>query len=181
MRHFILTILCFGVLGFSSSAMAQYGKALEQNVTTKAAPIKKPKAVLPAPKSFAPTAAPAVTFAMDKDAKIEVYYDDFSIKKTFGGQVFCQMTFYIENNTKMNLDSLVFDLKWAGISTNLNVDNVAPSDLAIKRYALAGQGCYTMGETPSLKVSKCLMRSFTPSGKVIDVPPDQCKSIVSFR
>ena len=198
MQRFLVFTLCFGLaclIGISA-AFAQYGKATEQNVPTSAPVIKsdtdkdddssKRKYVKPAAPAVKPAVVPAATkasagFAMPKDANITIYYDDFSIKKTFGGQIFCQMTFYIENNTNMILDALVLNLKWSGLSTNLSVAGVNPNDLNTERYALVGSGCYTMGEDPKLSIDKCMMRSFTPAGKVIDVPEEKCKSIVLFK
>jgi len=198
MQRFLVFTLCFGLacLIGASASFAQYGKSTEQNVPTAATNIKpdtgkdddsgKRKYVRPATSAVKPANIPTPTgtstgFAMPKDANITIYYDDFSIKKTFGGQTFCQMTFYVENNTKMMLDVLVLSMKWSGLSTNLNIAGVTAGDLKTERYALVGSGCYTMGEEPKLTIEKCMMRSFTAAGKVIDVPEDKCKSIVSFK
>jgi len=195
MQRFLVLTLCFGLacLIGASSSFAQYGKATEQNVPTaaptpvtdKADDSGKRKYTAPAAPTVKPAVIPSAAktsgFAMPKEANITVYYDDFSIKKTFGGQTFCQMTFYVENNTNMMLDALVLGMKWSGLATNLNVAGVTANDLKTERYALVGAGCYTMGEEPKLTVEKCMMRSFTAGGKVIDVPEDQCRSIVRFK
>lgn len=198
MQRFLVFTLCFGLacLIGASSSFAQYGKATEQNIPTAAPDIKsdtskdensgKRKYVKPATPAIKPANIPTPTgasksSAIPSDANISVYYDDFSIKKTFGGQTFCQMTFYVENNTNMMLDALILSMKWSGLSTNLNIAGVPANDLKAERYALVGSGCYTMGEEPKLTIEKCMMRSFTAAGKVIDIPEDKCKSIVVFK
>ncbi len=113
--------------------------------------------------------------------KVEIFFDDFSIKKTLGGQIFCQMTFYVRNNTEKMLDSLIASINWSGISTKVSFAAVEPKDVKDVRYALAGSGCYTMGEEPTLEVERCLMRAVTPGGKVTDVPEDVCRKTVIFK
>jgi len=192
MKPFLAFTLCLtlALLGTANPTFAQYGKATQQNTPT-AAPktqdensgvrhYKEPIAPTQ-PAKTKPAAAPAPAFTMPKGSNISIYYDDFSIRKTMGGQIFCQMTFYVENNTKMNLDALTLHMKWSGIATNLNIGSIPANDLKPSRYALVGKGCYTMGDTPELDISKCAMRSFTTDGRIIDVPENQCKSIVVFK
>ncbi len=143
-----------------SSAPVSYGKASSQNTVTSA-----------------PNNAPA----KNNNQPVLVFFDDFSVKKTLAGQIFCQMTFYVKNDSNMQIDALVTDIKWPGISTNLNMENIPPKEVKTIRYALVGPGCYTMGETPSLNITSCLMRSWNNAGKVIDVPENICKNMVTFR
>ena len=138
-----------------------YGKATSQNQVTANAPLK--------------------TAGTNPKAQVAVFFDDFSVKKTIGGQIFCQMTFYVKNDSNMQIDSLITDIKWPGISTNLNFENIPPKEVKSIRYALVGQGCYTLGEAPSLNITTCLMRSWNRAGKVIDVPDNICKNMVAFR
>jgi hypothetical protein len=197
----MLKALAFG-LGLTAlvypfnAAQAQYGKA-SQEVANPAAlqasqsantPSAKStqgaeagKAALPAAKTgqHITDVIPPVT--MKKDEKIEIFFDDFNIKKTLGGQIFCQMTFYVNNTTEKMLDSLMVDISWPGIATNISFAGIEPGDLKTMRYALVGAGCYTMGEQPTLNVTRCLMRFSAPDGKIYDAPENVCKQAVIFK
>jgi len=188
----MLKVLTFGLSFFAFAypfaAQAQYGKvALPVNsakVQAESAPsangVAEPaKDNVAAPLKNAPAPSPAVS--MKSGEKVEIFFDDFNIKKTLGGQVFCQMTFYVSNQTDKMLDSLMTDITWSGIATKLNFSAVEPTDIKTVRYALAGSGCYTMGESPILKISRCLMRAKDASGKIVDVPEEICKQSVVFK
>lgn len=201
MRFFILLFIGAAGLFFASDTFAQYGRATTQGVTTAAPNAAPPPPKLPVLNDgtaesdnrqrvpagkpvitiTAPSAAKPAAPSMADGDKVVLFFDDFSIKKTMGGQVFCQMTFYVQNSTNKNLDALVVDLEWPGLATNISFDSVPPDDLKTSRYALAGKGCYTMGTEPKMTVSKCIMRAFDKANRVIDVPEALCKSVVSFR
>lgn len=186
-------------LMYPFNADAQYGKALQQGVSTSDAIQQAPTSKAepqPAAASTSATSgdkaassaqtnkAPAVSVpgtSMKEGEKIEIFFDDFSIKRTMGGQTFCQMTFYVNNNTEKMLDSLMVDISWPGIATNISFSGITPTDLKTIRYALAGDGCYTMGETPTLNITRCVMRAALPNGNIVDVPEETCKQVVVFK
>jgi len=191
----MLKALTFGLslvaLAYPLAAQAQYGKvpsvantAATQGATSSSGVGFEVKTNEVGENAAAPTGSvkkPAPSVSMNKDEKVEIFFDDFNIKKTLGGQVFCQMTFYVDNRTNKMLDSILLDLVWSGIATKLNFSAVEPSDIKTLRYTLAGPGCYTMGENPTLNISRCLMRAKDASGKVVDVPEPMCKQAVVFK
>jgi len=124
-------------------------------------------------------APPVIT--MKSEEKVEIFFDDFSVQRTMGGQIFCRMTFYVNNATEKMLDSIQATLTWQGISTNVTFSGVEPGDIKTVRYALAGSGCYTMGDAPDLKVAHCLMRAAVSNNKIVDVPEELCKKTVVFK
>ena len=110
------------------------------------------------------TSAPNNAPAKNNNHPVLVFFDYFSLKKTLAVQIFCKMNFYVKNDSNMQID-----------------ENIPPKEVKTIRYALVGPGCYTMGETPSLNITSCLMRSWNNAGKVIDVPENICKNMVTFR
>ncbi|MBR7158722.1 MAG: hypothetical protein IKD08_03455 [Alphaproteobacteria bacterium] len=157
----LIGVFASGSLYAQTAMTGSYGKATSQNqVTARSA---------------------ASTATANRTPQVAVFFDDFSVKKTLAGQIFCQMTFYVKNDSNMQIDALVTDIKWPGISTNLNFENIPPKEVKSLRYALVGPGCYTMGEAPTLNISSCLMRSWNKDGKVVDVPNNICKNMVAFR
>ena len=165
-----LVLFTMVLLALTSTLEAQergYGKATTLGTTTRAG-------------NATSEVSSAQSYSGKLDLPIQLYFDNFRVRRTLGGQTYCQMTFYVKNNGKTQLDSLATGVKWPGIATKLSFENVKPGGVTTLKYALVGPGCYTMGQKPTLDISLCYMRARMADGKIVDVPFDICKSMVTF-
>ena len=83
-------------------------------------------------------------------SQIFLYYTDFRIDRSIGGQSTCDVRFFVNTNLNSRLINLDVKLVWPGMTTNLSFVDVPPNSPTYFDYALVGDGCYTMDKMPNI-------------------------------
>ena len=86
---------------------------------------------------------------------IFIYYDDFSVNRSLGGEVRCNVRFVVTTTLDRKLNSLSVKLVWPEIETALNFYDVIPNTDTYFYYTLMGEGCYSMDKIPNIVVNRC--------------------------
>ncbi len=86
---------------------------------------------------------------------IFLYYDDFSVNRSLGGEVRCNVRFVVTTTLDRKLNSLSVKLVWPEIETGLNFYDVVPNTDTYFYYTLMGDGCYSMDKIPNIVVNRC--------------------------
>ena len=86
---------------------------------------------------------------------IFLYYTNFSVNKTIGGEVRCDVRFVMTTTLDRKLNSLGVKLKWPKMETALSFNDVIPNVDAYVDYTLVGEGCYSMDKIPNIIVNRC--------------------------
>lgn len=102
-----------------------------------------------------------VVFDDDKDRKILVFYDDFSISKGMDNLVRCKMRIYVLNDMTERLNNFGFKLIWPEISTSINLVKVNPGVKTYRDIMLLGDGCFSMDKNPTIEVNRCRVKGKT--------------------
>lgn len=92
---------------------------------------------------------------------IFLYYDNFSINKTLGGMVRCNVRFIVLTTLNRKLNMLNVKLKWPSMQTALSFNDVAPNVENYFDYTLVGNGCYSMDKIPNIIVNRCRVSKMT--------------------
>ncbi len=86
---------------------------------------------------------------------IFIYYDDFSVNRSLGGEVRCNMRFVVTSTLDRKINNLSVQLVWPKIETALNFYDVIPNTDTYFYYTLMGEGCYSMDKIPNIVVNRC--------------------------
>ena len=89
------------------------------------------------------------------DENIFLFYDNFSINKTLGGVVRCNVRFVVLTTLNSKLSNLSVKLKWPNMLTSLSFNDVNPNVENYFDYTLLGDGCYSMDKIPNIIVNRC--------------------------
>ena len=92
---------------------------------------------------------------------IFLYYDNFSVNKTLGGMVRCNVRFIVMTTLQKKLNTLSVKLKWPDMQTALNFSDVEPNVENYFEYTLVGSGCYSMDKIPNIIVNRCRVSQMT--------------------
>lgn len=92
---------------------------------------------------------------------IFLYYDNFKITRSLSGGIGCDVKFAVMTNLDQRLANLSVKLKWPGMTTSLNFNNVNPNIETYFNYALFGEGCYTMDKIPNIIVNRCRIKGMS--------------------
>ena len=94
-------------------------------------------------------------------SQIFLYYTDFRIDRSIGGQSTCDVRFFVNTNLNSRLINLDVKLVWPGMTTNLSFVDVPPNSPTYFDYALVGDGCYTMDKMPNIVVNRCRVKGMS--------------------
>ena len=97
-----------------------------------------------------------------KNSNIFMYYQNFKISRSLGGNVSCDVRFFILTNLDRRLVNLDTKLVWPGLTTAVSFSNIEPNTPTYMDYTLLGDGCYTMDKLPNIVVNRCRVRGLTP-------------------
>lgn len=89
------------------------------------------------------------------DENIFLFYDNFSVNKTLGGVVRCNVRFVVLTTLNRKLSNLSVKLKWPNMLTSLSFNDVNPNVENYFNYTLVGDGCYSMDKIPNIIVNRC--------------------------
>lgn len=92
---------------------------------------------------------------------IFLYYDNFSVNKTLGGMVRCNVRFIVMTTLAKKLNTLNVKLKWPNMMTSLSFNDVEPNVENYFDYTLVGNGCYSMDKIPNIIVNRCRVSQMT--------------------
>ncbi len=99
-----------------------------------------------------------VIFDDDKDRKILISSDNFSVSKGMDNIVRCKMRIFVLNDMTERLNSLGFKLIWPEISTAINLVKVNPGVRTYRDIMLLGDGCFSMDKNPTVEVNRCRVK-----------------------
>ena len=91
----------------------------------------------------------------DDNSYIFLYYDNFSVNRSLGGDVRCTVRFVVTSTLDRKLNNLSVRLKWPAMETALNFYDVKPNTDTYFVYTLVGDGCYSMDKLPNIIVNRC--------------------------
>ena len=94
-------------------------------------------------------------------SSIFLYYDNFSVNKTLGGMVRCNVRFIVMTTLAKKLNTLNVKLKWPNMMTSLSFNDVEPNVENYFDYTLVGNGCYSMDKIPNIIVNRCRVSQMT--------------------
>ena len=94
-------------------------------------------------------------------SSIFLYYSNFSVHKGLAGGIMCDVRFIVMSTLDRKLNNLSVKLKWPGMETALNFNDVAPNVENYFYYTLVGDGCYTMDKIPNVIVNRCRVSRMT--------------------
>ena len=99
--------------------------------------------------------------ALNQDAsydRILLFYEDFKISKSLGGNISCSMRLSVIPLTQNKLSNLSIQLIWPEIKTSTVFYNVAPETKSYHNISLLGEGCYSMDKVPNIVVNRCRLK-----------------------
>ena len=99
--------------------------------------------------------------ALSQDAsydRILLFYEDFKISKSLGGNISCNMRLSVIPLTQNKLSNLSIQLIWPEIKTSTVFYDVAPETKSYHNISLLGEGCYSMDKVPNIVVNRCRLK-----------------------
>lgn len=97
----------------------------------------------------------------DKERKILISYDDFSVSRGMDNLVRCKMRIYVLNDLTERINSFGIKLIWPEITTAINLVKVNPGVRTYRDVMLLGDGCFSMDKNPTIEVNRCRVKGKT--------------------
>lgn len=94
----------------------------------------------------------------DKERKILVSYDDFSVSRGMDNLVRCKMRIYVLNDLTERINSFGIKLIWPEITTAINLVKINPGVRTYRDIMLLGEGCFSMDKNPTIEVNRCRVK-----------------------
>lgn len=93
--------------------------------------------------------------------QIQLSMTNFKISQNLTGTIICSVRFLVKSTMKDTISNISYRLKWPKMETPLSFSSIAPNTTVHLDYALLGDGCYNMDQTPNIIVNRCRIKNLT--------------------